>query len=162
MHKNVWNIRDDYSCVHIIINICRKRLWSCTHIHTTYTSISQLAYLFKLLHWNWPQKSTHTHTHNCFTALWNLSGTTQVSRYQKKHSLTHTHRGHQSSLSAFSIYYNPWHPPYSIHALYSLFLCGSTKIMSSNSNLRLGFCPGLTGWAATRKVKPISVYRSKR
>jgi len=46
-------------------------------------------------------------THNRFTALWILSGTTQVSRYQKKHSPTHTHRGHQSSLSAFSIYYDP-------------------------------------------------------
>jgi len=46
---------------------------------------------------------THTHTHNRFTALWILSGTTRVSRYQKKHSPTHTHRGHQSSLSAFSI-----------------------------------------------------------
>jgi len=32
-----------------------------------------------------------------------------VSRYQKKYSPTHTHRGHQSSLSAFSIYYDPWH-----------------------------------------------------
>ena len=52
---------------------------------------------------------THTHTHKRFTALWNLSGTTRVSRYQKKHSPTHTHRGHQSSLSAFSIYYDPWH-----------------------------------------------------
>ena len=30
----------------------------------------------------------HTHTHNRFTALWNLSGTTRVSRYQKKHSPT--------------------------------------------------------------------------
>jgi len=50
---------------------------------------------------------THTHTHNRFTALWNLSGTTRVSRYQKKHSPTHTHRGHQSSQSAFSIYYEP-------------------------------------------------------
>ena len=29
-----------------------------------------------------------THTHNRFTALWNLSGTTRVSRYQKKHSPT--------------------------------------------------------------------------
>jgi len=28
----------------------------------------------------------HTHTHNRFTALWILSGTTRVSRYQKKHS----------------------------------------------------------------------------
>ena len=55
------------------------------------------------------------HTHNRFTALWNLSGTTRVSRYQKKHSPTHTHHGHQSSQSAFSIYYEPWHPPYSIH-----------------------------------------------
>jgi len=36
--------------------------------------------------------------YNCFTALWILSGTTRVSRYQKKHSPTHTYRGHQSSL----------------------------------------------------------------
>ena len=39
-----------------------------------------------------------THTHNHFTALWILSGTTWVSRYQKKHSPTHTYRGHQSFL----------------------------------------------------------------
>jgi len=39
-----------------------------------------------------------THTHNCFTALWILSGTTWMSRYQKKQSPTHTYRGHQSSL----------------------------------------------------------------
>ena len=63
----------------------------------------------------------HTHTHNCFTTVWILSGTTRVSPYHKKHSPTHTHRGHQSSLSASSIYYHPWHPPYSIHVLYSLF-----------------------------------------
>ena len=63
----------------------------------------------------------HTHSHNRFTSLWNLSGTTRVRRYQKKHSPTHTHHGHQSSQSAFSIYYDPWHPPYSIHVLYSLF-----------------------------------------
>jgi len=31
---------------------------------------------------------SHTHTHNRFTALWKLSGTTRVSRYQKKHSPT--------------------------------------------------------------------------
>jgi len=29
-----------------------------------------------------------THTHKRFTALWILSGTTRVSRYQKKHSPT--------------------------------------------------------------------------
>ena len=63
----------------------------------------------------------HTHTHNRFTALLIFSGTTQVSQYQKKHSPTHTHRGHQISISASSIHYDPWHPPYSIDALYSLF-----------------------------------------
>jgi len=41
---------------------------------------------------------THAHTHNHFMALWILSGTTRVSRYQKKHSPTHTYHGHQSSL----------------------------------------------------------------
>jgi len=34
-------------------------------------------------------------------ALWILSGTSWVSRYQKKHSPTHTYRGHQSSLTCF-------------------------------------------------------------
>jgi len=46
-------------------------------------------------------KSQGTHTHNHFTALWSFSGTTRVSRYQKKHSPTHTYRGHQSSLICF-------------------------------------------------------------
>ena len=36
-----------------------------------------------------------------FTALWTLSDTTQVSQYQKKHSPTHTSRGHQPSLICF-------------------------------------------------------------
>ena len=36
--------------------------------------------------------------YNHFTALWTLSRTTRVSQYQKKHSLTHTYYGHQSSL----------------------------------------------------------------
>jgi len=51
--------------------------------------------------------------YNRFTALWILSGTTQVSRYQKKRSSTHTHCGHQSSLSASSISYDPanWKVP---------------------------------------------------
>jgi len=42
-----------------------------------------------------------SHTNNHFTALWILSWTTRVSRYQKKHSPTHTFRGHQSSLICF-------------------------------------------------------------
>jgi len=37
-------------------------------------------------------------------------------------TFTHyTHRGHQISLSTSSVYYDPWHPPYSIHSLYSPF-----------------------------------------
>jgi len=44
---------------------------------------------------------THTHTHNRFMAVWILSGTTRESRYQKKHSPTHTNRGRQSSLICF-------------------------------------------------------------
>ena len=81
-----------------------------------YNLAEELSKSFSFLH------HTHVHTtHNRFTALWNFSGTTRVSRYQEKHSPTHTHRGHQSSQSAFSIYYEPWHPLYSIHMLYSLF-----------------------------------------
>jgi len=64
---------------------------------------------------------THKHTYNCFVALWILSGTIRVSQYQKKHSPTHTYRGHQSSKSALSIYYDPWHPSCSIHTRDSLF-----------------------------------------
>jgi len=65
---------------------------------------------------------TCTHTHNRFTALWILSRTNRVSRYLKKHSPTHTYRGHQSSLIyASSIYYDPRHPPCSIYVLDSLF-----------------------------------------
>jgi len=44
---------------------------------------------------------TPPHTHNHFTALWILSETTRVSWYQKKHSSTHTHCGHQSSHISF-------------------------------------------------------------
>jgi len=43
-------------------------------------------------------KASTVYTHNRFTALWILSTTTRVSRYQKKHSPTHTYCGHQSSL----------------------------------------------------------------
>jgi len=68
-----------------------------------------------------PRSLPDNNNNNRFMALWILSGTTWVSRCQKKYSPTHTHRGHQSSLSASSIYHDPWHPPYSIHMLYSLF-----------------------------------------
>jgi len=51
-------------------------------------------------------------------ALWTLSRTTQVSRYQKKHSPTRTYCDHQSSIFCFL---HPWHPPCSIYVPGSLF-----------------------------------------
>ena len=54
--------------------------------------------------------STELHKHcfavlntQCHTQSFNgsLSGTTQVGQYQKKHSLTHTHRDHQTSFINF-------------------------------------------------------------
>jgi len=78
-----------------------------------------------------------------FIALWILSRTIQVGRYQKKHSPTHTYRGHHSSLicflhllrsmtsSLFNVYawqlfctisvqvFMVWHPPlHTVHTLY--------------------------------------------
>ena len=67
---------------------------------------------------------------NHFTALWILSGTTQMSQYQKKHSPTYTYRGHQSSLICF------------VHLLQSmasfLFLVQSMHVTVFFHNL----CPG--------------------
>jgi len=48
-----------------------------------------------------PLTTTTSTTVSSSTALWILSGTTQVSRYQKKHSPSHTYRDHQSSLICF-------------------------------------------------------------
>jgi len=59
-------------------------------------------------HWRQLFVQSNYNYYNCFTALWISSRTTWVSQYQKKHLPTHTSHGHP--LSAFSIYYNPWHP----------------------------------------------------
>ena len=64
--------------------------------------------------------TTHTHTQPFYGSL-DFVRHNLVSQHQKKHSPTHNHRGHQISLHVSSIYYDPWHPPYSIHTLYSLF-----------------------------------------
>ena len=62
------------------------------YIHHEHHEVSH-TYTHKHMHMH-----MHTHTTHRFMALWILSGTTRVSRYQKKHSPTHTYRGHQSSL----------------------------------------------------------------
>ena len=54
-------------------------------------------------------------------ALWNLSGTTRGEPVPEE-TFTHSHSSWSSIIpSAFSMYYEPWHPPYSIHVLCSLF-----------------------------------------
>ena len=101
---------------------------------------------------------THTHTthmHNRFTALWILFATTRVSWYKKKHSPTHTHRGHQSPLSASSIYYDPWHPPYSIHVLYNLFPQSLPSFLWSTS------WPGTLHFILHTFLQPIIIFFSQ-
>jgi len=63
---------------------------------------------------------THTHTHNRFTALWILSGTTRCEPVPEE-TCIHSHLVINRLLSASSIYYDPWHPPCSIHAPDNLF-----------------------------------------
>jgi len=46
-------------------------------------------------------RNTHIHTHNHVTAVWILSRTIRVSRYQTKLSPTHSYHGRQSSLICF-------------------------------------------------------------
>jgi len=65
--------------------------------------------------------SENTHTHTTILRLCILSGTTQVSRYQKKHSPLTPIMVISHPLSASSIYYDPWHPPWSIYMPDSLF-----------------------------------------
>ena len=68
-----------------------KALVVCVCVYTVLVSRTIVLYYY----------CTHAHMHNQFMALWILSGATQVSRYQKKCSPTHTYCGHQSSLSCF-------------------------------------------------------------
>ena len=69
-----------------------------------------------------------------------LSGTTRVSRCQKKHSPTHTYPDHQPSFASLLHYYDPWHPPCSIYVPDSLFCTTSLQILFS---LPLGLEPPL-------------------
>jgi len=64
------------------------KIIQCHHVCHSYSVLHQCRFL--------RHSVKHTHTNNHFTALWILSKTSWVSRYQKKHSPTHTYRGHQS------------------------------------------------------------------
>jgi len=81
---------------------------------------------------------SYSHTHNRFKAFWTLSGTTQVSRYQNKHSPTHTYSGHHSFL--FCLFHLLWSTAsslFSIRALQSF----STISLQVYFGLPLGLAP---------------------
>jgi len=71
-------------------------------------------------------------THTCTTTLQPLSGTTQVGRYQKKHSPTHTQPDHQKSFISF------------LHLLWSIVsslfnLCAWQSFSTTSLQVLFGF-----------------------
>jgi len=79
-----------------------------------------------------------THTHNLFTALWTLSGTTRMSRYQQKHSPTYTYCGHHTSLIYFlHLLQSMASSLFNLHALQSF----STISLQVLFGLPLGLAP---------------------
>jgi len=77
---------------------------------------------------------------------WTLSRTTLVSQYQKKHSPTHTYRGHQSSLICF------------IHLLRSmassLFNLRAWQSLCTISQVFFGLPLALSGWVSSGTSSP--------
>ena len=69
-------------------------------------------------------------------ALWILSRTTWVSQYQMKHSPTHTHRGHQSSIICFL------HPLWSV-ASFLFNLCAWQSFSTISVQVLFGLPFGL-------------------
>jgi len=83
--------------VHTVLSYCSKGYCTSLRFETLILQ-KQITLVYST------PESIITYTYyycNHFTALWTLSGKTQVSQYQKKHSSTHTYRGHQSSLICF-------------------------------------------------------------
>jgi len=68
---------------------------------------------------------------------------------------TFTHYTHRSHQSAFSIYYDTWHPPYSIHVLCSLFHNLSPSFLWSAS------WPGTLHFILCTFLHPIIVFFSQ-
>jgi len=96
---------------------------------------------------------THAHTHSHLTPLWILSGITRVSRYQKKHSPTHTYYGRQSSLICFlRLLWSMASSLFNVHAWQSFFhnLCPSF--------LWSTFWPGTLNFILCTFLHPIIVF----
>jgi len=110
----------------------------CPQEQSLYFLVFDSKFFLQTLCRNWIALALeHTHTHNCFTARWILSGTTQLSQYQKKYSPNQTCRGHQSSLICF------------IHLLWSMaFSLFNPRTWQSFSTISLqvffGLCLGLS------------------
>jgi len=88
-------------CVSIKMLICIWPSWCYCHSLTLAPVNPDGFYLPSFTFLVLVHPGTHTQIHNCFTAHWILSGTTRVSRYQKKHSTTHTYCGHKACLICF-------------------------------------------------------------
>ena len=73
-----------------------------------------------------------------------LSGTTRVSLYQKKHSPTH-HPDHYPNFISF------FHLPRSIASSLFKLRAWQSFCMTSLHNHFTALCPGLPGWACTRR-----------
>ena len=109
---------------------------------------------------------THTQPFNGL-----FSGTTQVGRYQKKHSPTHTHPDYQTSFinflhllrfmasscsSLFSLHAWQSFSTTSIQVLFGLpFGLEPSTLYSIHTHLFNDPFPGLPRWSGTRKVKPV-------
>jgi len=144
---------NDVGCMDVYLSELRQRSIANNMLineHKTKEVVITLSHAFTIENLS----DSERHTHNRFTALWILSRTTRVSQYQKKHSPTHTHRGHQSSLSVFSIYYDPWHPPCSIHFLYSLFPQSPSFVWSTS-------WPGILHFMLHTFLHPIIIFFSQ-
>jgi len=98
----IWPVwRKFFTVVQKLITKLYLKITSCKvqqgvqHTHTRTCTMHMHACAHACMH------ACTTHTHNHFTTLQILSRTTWVSWYQKKHSPTHTYRGHQSSFICF-------------------------------------------------------------
>jgi len=98
---------------------------------------------------------THTHTHNCFTALWICLGQRGWDGTRRNiHPLTPIVIIN-CPLSVSSIYYDPWHPPCSIHAPDSLFHNLAPSFLWSSS------WPGTLHFILHTFLHPIIVFLSQ-
>jgi len=109
----------------ILFNLDHELLGVCRGLDQFRLKVLQL-----LFHHCHLRRDTHTQPfHGSLEFVWDNPG-----EPVPEETFTHSHSSwSQSSQSAFSIYYDPWHPSYSIHVLYSLFHNLSPSFLWSTS-----------------------------